>query len=208
MALGAGAVTPWQMVSGYAIFANGGYRISPYVVREIRDEKDQVLAVAGGPQAGNEENRAIDPRNAFLMDSMLRDVTISGTATRAASQLKRHDLAGKTGTTNEYVDAWFCGYQVTVAGCAWMGFDQPKKLGNKETGGVAALPIWIEYMQTALRGVEQQTLSMPEGLSQITDASGRSHFVYSENIPSEEPSQQAEGENSALDQLERLLNLR
>lgn len=208
MALGAGAVTPWQMASGYAIFANGGYRVSPYVVREIRDEKNQVLAVAGGPQAGNEENRVIDPRNAFLMDSMMRDVTISGTAARASSLLKRHDLAGKTGTTNEYVDAWFCGYQASVAGCAWLGFDQPKKLGNKETGGVAALPIWIGYMQTALRGVEQKTLSKPEGLSEVSDGNGRSHYVYAENLPTENAESPAEGELSPLDQLERLINPR
>ena len=206
MALGAGAVTPWQMVSGYAIFANGGFRISPYVVREIRDEKNQVLAVAGGPQAGNEENRVIDPRNAFLMDSMMREVTISGTAARASSQLKRHDLAGKTGTTNEYVDAWFCGYQASVAGCAWMGFDQPKKLGNKETGGVAALPIWIGYMQTALRDVEQQVLSMPDGLSEVSDENGRSHYVYTENLATEEPDPEKNSELSPLDHLERLLN--
>ncbi len=209
MALGAGAVTPWQMVSGYAIFANGGFRVSPYVVREIRDEKNQILAVAGGPQAGNEENRVIDPRNAFLMDSMMRDVTLSGTAARAGNQLKRQDLAGKTGTTNEYVDAWFCGYQASVAGCAWMGFDQPKKLGNKETGGVAALPIWIGYMQTALRGVEQQTLSQPEGLSEVSDENGHNHLVYTENLPTEEESPDSENAPlSPLEQLENLLKLR
>jgi penicillin-binding protein 1A len=89
---------------------------------------------------------------------MLRDVTIYGTAAKASVALKRHDLAGKTGTTNEYVDAWFCGYQMTVAGCAWIGFDQPRKLGDKETGGAAALPIWIGYMSRALKDVPIQTL--------------------------------------------------
>ncbi|WP_298395903.1 penicillin-binding protein 1A [uncultured Azonexus sp.] len=184
MALGAGSVTPWQMVSGYAVFANGGYRVTPYVVREIRDEKDRVVAMATPLQAGDESIRAIDARNAYLTDSMMRDVTIYGTAARASNQLKRRDLAGKTGTTNEYVDAWFCGYQMTVAGCAWVGFDQPKKLGNRETGGVAALPIWIGYMNTALRKVPEQLPLMPNGLSVVNneDGSSSSH-VYSENLP-------------------------
>ena len=188
MALGAGSVTPWQMVAGYAIFANGGYRVTPYVVREIRDEKNQVVAMANAPQAGDEANRAIDPRNAFLMDSMMRDVTIYGTAARASAQLKRRDLAGKTGTTNEYVDAWFCGYQITVAGCAWVGFDQPKKLGSKETGGVAALPVWIGYMATALKNVPHQVPTAPSGLSTVTDTAGEAgSFVYSENLPKTPP---------------------
>lgn len=188
MALGAGSVTPWQMVAGYAIFANGGYRVTPYVVREIRDEKNQVVAMANAPQAGDETNRAIDPRNAFLMDSMMRDVTIYGTAGRASAQLKRRDLAGKTGTTNEYVDAWFCGYQMTVAGCAWVGFDQPKKLGSRETGGVAALPVWIGYMATALKNVPHQVPAAPSGLSTVTDAAGEGgSFIYTENLPRTPP---------------------
>ena len=122
MALGAGSVTPWQMVSAYAVFANGGYRIQPYVVRDIRDDRGNILAQAQPVPVGDEGNRAIDPRNAYLMDSMLRDVAIFGTAAKASVQLKRRDLAGKTGTTNDYIDAWFCGYQSTVVGCAWVGF--------------------------------------------------------------------------------------
>lgn len=187
MALGAGSVTPWQMVSAYAIFANGGYRVMPYIVREIRDEKNQVVAVANVPHAGDEAHRAIDARNAYLSDSMMRDVTLFGTAARASGQLKRRDLAGKTGTTNEYVDAWFCGYQMTVAGCAWVGYDQPRKLGSRETGGVAAMPIWIGYMATALRNVPQQTPEMPEGLSLATDGSGGGNLVYSENLTKPPP---------------------
>ena len=184
MALGAGSVTPWQMTTAYAVFANGGFRVTPYVVSEIRDEKNRVLAVARGAGAGDESIRAIDARNAFLSDSMLRDVTIYGTAARASSQLKRHDLAGKTGTTNEYVDAWFCGYQKTVAGCAWVGFDQPRKLGSRETGGVAALPIWIGYMATALKNVPEELPSPPPGLSAVPDADGKSReLVYTENLP-------------------------
>ncbi len=184
MALGAGSVTPWQMTTAYAVFANGGFRVTPYVVSEIRDERNRVLAVAKASRAGDETIRAIDARNAFLSDSMLRDVTIYGTAARASSQLKRHDLAGKTGTTNEYVDAWFCGYQKTVAGCAWVGFDQPRKLGSRETGGVAALPIWIGYMATALKNVPEELPSPPPGLSATTDADGKGReLVYTENLP-------------------------
>ena len=180
MALGAGSVTPWQMVTAYSVFANGGYKISPYVVHEIRDEKNQVLAQSAQVQAGEESIRAIDPRNAFMMDAMLRDVAIYGTAAKASVALKRHDLAGKTGTTNEYVDAWFCGYQMTVAGCAWIGFDQPKKLGDKETGGAAALPIWIGYMSRALRDVPITIPHAPEGLISIGEGRDRS-YIYAEN---------------------------
>ena len=184
MALGAGSVTPWQMVTGYSVFANGGYRINPYVVREIRDERNQVLAQAAPVPAGAEGTRAIDPRNAFLMDMMLRDVTLYGTAAKASVALKRQDLAGKTGTTNEYVDAWFCGYQMTVAGCAWVGFDQPRKLGDKETGGAAALPIWIGYMSRALQDVPVQTPQAPEGL--VAYGSGRDRtYIYAENVAAE-----------------------
>jgi penicillin-binding protein 1A len=169
------------MVSAYAVFANGGYKVSPYIVREIRDKKDQLLAHSAEVSAGDEALRVIDPRNAFLMDMMLRDVTIYGTAARASVVLKRQDLAGKTGTTNEYVDAWFCGYQMTVAGCAWVGFDQPKKLGNKETGGSAALPIWIGYMNRALKDVPVQLQTTPDGLVAYGEGRER-NYVYTENM--------------------------
>ena len=182
MALGAGSVTAWQMAAANAVFANGGFRITPHIVKEIHDNKNKVIANSAVPKAGDENIRAIDPRNAWLMDSMLRDVTLFGTAARASAQLKRRDLAGKTGTTNDYYDAWFCGYQATVAGCAWMGYDQPKKLGSRETGGVAALPIWIAYMQTALRGVPEQIPSPPSGLTAPPGGDGRS-LMYTENLP-------------------------
>jgi len=191
MALGAGSVTPWQMVSGYAVFANGGYKVNPFVVREIRDERDQVVARSAEIEAGDEAIRAIDPRNAFMMDTMLRDVTIYGTAAKASAALKRQDLAGKTGTTNEYVDAWFCGYQMTVAGCAWIGFDQPKKLGDKETGGVAALPIWIGYMSRALKDVPIQTQQPPEGLVAYGEGRERT-YVYAENVKERAPEEEAQ----------------
>jgi penicillin-binding protein 1A len=191
MALGAGSVTPWQMVNAYAIFANGGYRIQPYIVREIQDEKKQVLAQSQPLTAGNDELRAIDPRNAYVIDSMLRDVTIYGTAARASAVLKRRDLAGKTGTTNEHVDAWFCGYQQTVVGCSWIGFDQPRTLGNGETGGTAALPTWIGYMSKVLKDIPESFLPQPDGLVALS-APGHSkgptkELFYQENVPAEIP---------------------
>ena len=189
MALGAGSVTPWQMVTAYSVFANGGYRIQPYIVRDIVDERGQVLAETQPVSAGEESLRAIDARNAYLMDSMLRDVTIYGTAARASSTLKRRDLAGKTGTTNEQVDAWFCGYQQTVVACSWIGFDQPKSLGNRETGGSAALPTWISYMGKALKDVPETFLPQPDGLVALeTGDSGKGpakEFFYKENVPVE-----------------------
>ena len=202
MALGAGSVTPWQMITAYSVFANGGFRITPFVVGEIRDEKNQVIAQAAPVPAGEQGTRVLDPRNAFMMDTMLRDVTIYGTAARASVALKRQDLAGKTGTTNEYVDAWFCGYQMTVAGCAWMGFDQPKKLGDKETGGAAALPIWIGYMGRALKDVPQQTPTAPDGL--VSYGSGRERtYIYSENVERDAPQEGEDGTPLPRPELDR-----
>ena len=191
MALGAGSVTPWQHLAAYSIFANGGYRIQPYVVKQILDDKGKVLAEAQPALAGDESLRAIDPRNAYLMDSMMHDVVRRGTATRAL-QLKRGDLAGKTGTTNDFIDAWFCGYQPTLVGIAWIGFDQPKKLGNGETGGSAALPIWIGYMEKALQNVPESYMETPEGLIVVNvpadpsgkNASGKAtEQIYKESLP-------------------------
>jgi penicillin-binding protein 1A len=190
MALGAGSVTPWQMVTAYSVFANGGYRIQPFIVSHIRDGEDQVIAEAHPVKAGDESLLVIDPRNAYLMDSMLRDVTTYGTAARASARLKRRDLAGKTGTTNEQVDAWFCGYQRTVAGCSWIGFDQPKNMGSRETGTSAALPAWIGYMSTVLKDVPQSFMRLPKGLVtvDIVDPDKEQpikEYFYKENIPPE-----------------------
>jgi penicillin-binding protein 1A len=196
MALGAGSVTPWQMVTAYSVFANGGYRIQPFIVSQIRDEKDQIIAEAQPAVAGDESLLAIDPRNAYLMDSMLRDVTIHGTAARASALLKRRDLAGKTGTTNEQLDAWFCGYQRTVAGCSWIGFDQPKNMGSRETGSSAALPAWIGYMNRVLKDVPQSFMPIPDGLVAIefaeSDRGPRREYFYKENVPEPEPLSQEE----------------
>jgi len=182
MALGAGSVTPWQMVGAYSVFANGGYRINPYIISKITDDTGRVLSSARPVQAGDETIRVLDARNAYLMDSMLNDVARYGTAARASAVLKRNDLAGKTGTTNDHVDAWFAGFQSTVVGIAWIGFDQPKKLGYNETGGVAALPIWINYMQKVLKGVPDR-LPMPQPPEGIINVAGE--FYYREFAPGE-----------------------
>ncbi|WP_374242187.1 penicillin-binding protein 1A [Zoogloea sp.] len=183
MALGAGSVTPWQMLRGYSVFANGGYRIEPYLVQEIRDDAGNVLARVDPPVAGETAERAIDERNAYLMDSIMKDVVRRGTATKAMV-LKRNDLAGKTGTTNDYLDAWFCGYQPTLVTVAWIGFDKPRNLGSGETGGHAALPMWINYMRKALEGVPESFPKAPEGLIRIQPAgSATEEMIYKENLP-------------------------
>jgi penicillin-binding protein 1A len=166
MALGAGAVTPWQMLGGISVFANGGYRVAPHLISRVTDANGKVLAQARPVRAGDESIRAIDGRNAFLMDSMMRDVVRRGTAT-AAMRLKRSDLAGKTGTTNDSHDAWFTGYAPKIAAVSWVGFDQPRKLGDRETGGGLALPIWVNYMGVALKGVPERKLEPPPGVVQI-----------------------------------------
>ena len=183
MALGAGSVTPWQMMRGYAVFANGGYRIEPYLVQEIRDDAGNVLARVDPPVAGETAERAIDERNAYLMDSIMKDVVRRGTATKAMV-LKRSDLAGKTGTTNDYLDAWFCGYQPTLVTVAWIGFDKPRNLGSGETGGHAALPMWINYMRKALDGVPETFPKAPEGLIRVQPAGATTEeMIYKENLP-------------------------
>jgi penicillin-binding protein 1A len=188
LALGAGAVTPWQHLAAYSVFANGGYKIEPYIVKQITDSKGTVVAAAQPVKAGEENLRVIDARNAYIMDSMMKDVVRRGTATRAAAVLKRNDIAGKTGTTNDYVDAWFCGYQPGLVAVAWIGFDQPRRLGNGETGGFAALPMWLGYMEKALKDVPEQQPTRPEGLMAITatDPSTQhevQEFIYREHLP-------------------------
>ena len=163
LALGAGATTPLQMAGAYAVFANGGYRVSPYLISKVTDADGKVLSEARPERAGLEANRVIDARNAYLVDSMLKDVVRYGTAAKALS-LKRPDLAGKTGTTNDSIDAWFAGYHPKLVGIAWIGYDQPKNLGNRETGGGLALPIWISYMGKALKNEPVVEREVPPGL--------------------------------------------
>ena len=163
MALGAGSVTPLQMASAYSVFANGGYRINPWLISKVTEQKGKVLVETKAPVL-DESMRAIDARNAFVMDSLLQEVTRSGTAASAQAILKRPDLFGKTGTTNDSVDAWFVGFQPTLAAVSWIGYDTPRNLGARETGGGLSLPIWIRFMQQALAHVPVAELAMPEGV--------------------------------------------
>jgi len=151
MALGAGSVTPMQVATGYSTFANGGYRIHPYLVSKVTDAKGATLFEAQAMTELPEESRAISARNAFVMSSLLQEVARSGTAARAQATLQRPDLYGKTGTTNDAMDAWFAGFQPNLAAVVWIGYDNPRKLGSHETGGGLALPIWIQFMSTALK---------------------------------------------------------
>ena len=164
MALGAGSVTPMQMVTGYAVFANGGYRVQPHLITRITDFKDRVLVDSPANAQMNDASLAIPPRNAYVMTSLLQEVTRSGTAARAQATLKRSDIYGKTGTTNDAMDAWFAGYQKNLAAVVWIGYDNPRKLGDRETGGGLSLPVWISFMETALRNMPVAEPTVPEGL--------------------------------------------
>ena len=163
MALGAGSVTPIQMATAFSVFANGGYRVDPYLVTKITDQKGKVL-LETRPPVLDESVRGISPRNAFIMSSLLQEVARSGTAAKAQATLKRPDLYGKTGTTNDSIDTWFVGYQPTLTAAVWMGYDTPKKLGDRETGGGLSLPVWIDFMGYALRGVPVSEMTAPAGV--------------------------------------------
>ena len=193
MALGAGSVTPMQMLSGYSIFANGGYKITPYFIQRIEDAQGKILEQAGPVRAGIDSERVIDVRNAYTMVSMMQDVVRHGTAIRAM-QLGRQDLAGKTGTTSDSLDAWFCGFHPTLVGISWIGFDNPHSLGDKETGGGAALPMWMGYMEKILPNVPDAEYTMPENMvaARINDRGQRDpngnriEYFYSEFLPPEQ----------------------
>ena len=163
MALGAGSVTPMQMASAYSVFANGGYLNTPWLIQKITDERGKTL-VEVPAKTIDESQRAIDARNAFMMTSLLQEVTRSGTAARARVMLKRDDIYGKTGTTNDAHDAWFAGYNPTVTAITWIGYDNPRSLGDRETGGGLSLPVWIGFMQTALKDVAPSEAPVPEGV--------------------------------------------
>ena len=167
MALGAGSVTPMQMATGYSVFANGGYRVQPHLITRIADHKDRVLVDSPTPTQTDEAQRAIPARNAYVMTSLLQEVTRSGTAARAQATLRRPDVYGKTGTTNDSMDAWFAGYQPNLAAVVWIGYDTPRKLGDRETGGGLSLPVWISFMETALRNVPVSEPAVPEGLVNV-----------------------------------------
>ncbi|WP_422624324.1 penicillin-binding protein 1A [Rhodoferax sp.] len=166
MALGAGSVTPMQMASAYAVFANGGYRVNPWLISRVTDQKGNVLSQMQAPVL-DESMRTIDARNAFVMGSLLQEVTRSGTAASAQASLKRPDLYGKTGTTNDSLDAWFAGYQPSLMAVTWIGYDTPRKLGARETGGGLSLPVWIEFMAQALKNVPVMDPVVPEGVINV-----------------------------------------
>jgi penicillin-binding protein 1A len=210
MALGAGAVTPMQMATAYSVFANGGYRINPFLISKLTDTKGRVLNEPQ-PAALDESMRGIDARNAFMMTSLLQEVTRSGTAARAQGTLKRPDIYGKTGTTNDSNDAWFAGWQRSVVAVAWMGYDTPRKLGDRETGGTISLPIWIDYMGFALKGVPVAEATAPEGVanvggewyySEYAQGSGVSSLGLEEQ-PAAAPAQNEEERKGILDLFKR-----
>ncbi|HCO56958.1 MAG TPA: penicillin-binding protein [Burkholderiales bacterium] len=166
LALGAGGVTPMQMATGYAAIANGGFRVTPYFIDRVIDESGNLLSQTEPARAEREAPRIIEPQDVFILNSMLQDVIRVGTGRKALS-LGRADLAGKTGTTNNAQDAWFAGYQRNMAALAWVGYDQPRSLGERETGGGLALPIWIDFMQEALKKVPVSTPEMPASVLRI-----------------------------------------
>jgi len=173
MALGAGTVTPWQMAGAYAVFANGGHRAPLVLIDRVTDSRGRILMSAQRAQTGDESTRVLDARNAYVMDSLMKDVTRYGTAA-GASRLRRDDIAGKTGTTNDSHDAWFAGYGGGIVAVSWMGFDQPRPLGDRETGGGLALPIWISYMAKVLPNRPPVLLQEPEG---VVNVGGEVYFA-------------------------------
>ncbi len=200
MALGAGLVTPLQLATGYAVFANGGYKVDPYLIAEVDDARGQPLQKSQPVVAGGTAPRTIEGRNAYVMNSLLHTVATAGTGA-GTNVLGRSDLQGKTGTTNDAKDGWFAGYQQSLVAVAWMGFDQPKSLGSREFGAQLALPIWVNYMRTALNGVPEQQMPMPDGLTTIdgelyyADRTPGNGFVASVDI---NPAANAISANDAL----------
>jgi penicillin-binding protein 1A len=166
MALGAGLVTPLQMATAYSVFANGGYRVNPYLIADITDPRGSVVSHPQPLVAQESAPLAITPRNAYVMNSLLQSVAQRGTGAKT-NELKRGDLAGKTGTTNDSRDAWFAGYQHSLVAIAWIGYDNPRTLGDKETGGGLALPVWIDYMTRALRGVPEWRAQQPPDVTSL-----------------------------------------
>jgi penicillin-binding protein 1A len=188
MALGSGSATPMQVAAGYAVFANGGYRVEPYFIKRIEDAEGNLLFEANPPRACTEcwlerpegqaetlaegtsddplAEQVLDPRVVYNMDSMMREVITGGTATRA-KRLGRSDVAGKTGTTNDTRDSWFVGYQPQLVAVAWMGMDDNTPLGRGEWGGTAAIGMWVDFMADALDDVPVAKIKRPEGMVAI-----------------------------------------
>ena len=193
LALGASEVTPLQMAQAYAVFANGGYLVTPYLIKTISDNKGNIIAKTA-PVDIHKNQPVIDPRNAFIMNSILQDVVRYGTGVRAYRELKRNDIAGKTGTTNDAKDVWFNGYTPNLLAIVWLGYDQPKSLGSHEFGATLALPIWINFMRQALDGMPETFLPMPQGIKVLHNETWKDNdeYVYddsSEATPISKPSE-------------------
>lgn len=174
LALGSGSATPLRMAQVFAVFANGGFRVEPYLIERIETNDGgnvfQATPLAACPSCDGGENvpaneapRVLSPQVHFMMNSMLQDVIRFGTATKAL-ELKRSDIAGKTGTTNEQRDAWFNGYTPGLVAVSWIGFDTPKPLGEGETGGHTALPMWMNFMREALKDMPETSFPLPQNL--------------------------------------------
>ncbi len=209
MALGAGAVTPLQMASAYSVFANGGYRVNPWIISKVSEQRGKVLVETRPPALADAE-RAIDERNAFMMSSLLQEITRSGTAARAQATLKRPDLYGKTGTTNDSMDAWFAGYQPTITAVTWIGYDTPRKLGDRETGGGLSLPVWISFMETALKGVPVSEPTAPEGVVRLGNEWFYEEFTPGAGVSNLGTTDKADGakeSGTAADEKQKILDL-
>ncbi|MDN7818430.1 penicillin-binding protein 1A [Burkholderia vietnamiensis] len=214
MALGAGQVTPLQMAGAYSVFANGGFRVNPYLIAEVTDPSGAIVARAQPLIAEQNAPRAIDARNAYVMNSLLQSVAQRGTGSRT-NVLKRTDLAGKTGTTNDSHDAWFAGYQHTLAAIAWIGYDNPRSLGDRETGGGLSLPVWIDYMGAALKDVPEFKPTMPDDVQSLggelyfTEFTPGHGFVSTVGVPQAAPPQNVDEEAPHVDEQEKqdIMNL-
>ncbi|SPV15432.1 1A family penicillin-binding protein [Burkholderia cepacia] len=214
MALGAGQVTPLQMAGAYSVFANGGYRVNPYLIAEVTDPNGAIVVRAQPLVAEQNAPRAIDARNAYVMNSLLQSVAQRGTGART-NVLKRTDLAGKTGTTNDSHDAWFAGYQHTLAAIAWIGYDNPRSLGDRETGGGLSLPVWIDYMGAALKGVPEFKPTMPDGVESLggelyfTEFAPGHGFVSTVGVPQAPAAQNVDATVPHVDEQEKqdIMNL-
>lgn len=167
MALGVGSVTPLEMVTGYSVFANGGYLVQPYLIEKVTDADGNVLMQSHNAKVGDGAPRTLDARNAYVMNSLLHGVATQGTGRRAGNALKRADIGAKTGTTNDALDAWFAGYAGEIAAVGWMGYDQPKSLGANAYGAGLVLPVWVNYMKAVLKGAPEYYRPQPADVVKI-----------------------------------------
>lgn len=167
MALGVGSVTPLEMVTGYSVFANGGYLVQPYLIEKVTDAEGNVLMQSHNAKVGDGAPRTLDARNAYVMNSLLHGVATQGTGRRAGNALKRADIGAKTGTTNDALDAWFAGYAGEIAAVGWMGYDQPKSLGANAYGAGLVLPVWVNYMKAVLKDAPEYYRPQPADVVKI-----------------------------------------